>query len=346
MAVILGGALTMLATPLLAGERRQAVFAGGCFWCMEPPFANLPGVIEVSAGYCGGKANPTYEEVSSGRTGHLEAVRVIYDPAKISYEELLTVFWRQIDPTDASGQFADRGSQYHTAIFYGDEQERQAAEDSKRELEISGRFTAPVQTAILPLQIFYAAEEYHQDYSWKNPRRYQAYKEGSGRAAFLRRAWPDTDKAGSPPAKSWQRPEDKTLRDNLTPMQYEVTQNAATEPPFTGEFWDNRRPGLYVDVVSSEPLFSSLDKFDAGCGWPSFTKPLPGVALGEKHDASHGMSRTEIRSTLADSHLGHVFDDGPPPTGQRYCINSAALRFIAVDDLEKEGYGQYRSLFP
>jgi len=345
MTALLAGLLVLWALPLVAGERRQAVFAGGCFWCMEPPFAGLPGVIEVTTGYCGGdKANPTYEEVSSGKTGHLEAVRVIYDPAKISYEELLAIFWRQIDPADANGQFADRGSQYRTAIFYGNEEERQAAEDSRRDLELSGRFTAPVRTAILPLKPFYAAEKYHQDYSQKNPQHYQAYKEGSGRAAFLRQAWPEN--TTSPPPKSQQRPEAATLRQRLTPLQYEVTQNAATEPPFANEFWDNQRPGLYVDVVSGEPLFSSRDKFDAGCGWPSFTKPLPGVALVEKHDASHGMSRTEIRSPRAGSHLGHVFDDGPGPGGLRYCLNSAALRFIAVDDLEKEGYGQYRALFP
>jgi len=334
-----------LAVPLAAGEQRQAVFAGGCFWCMEPPFTGLPGIIEVTAGYCGGdKANPSYEEVSSGKTGHLEAVRVIYDPAVISYEELLAIFWRQIDPTDAAGQFADRGGQYRTAIFYGNEEERQVAENSKRELELSGHFPKPLQTAILPLSPFYAAEEYHQGYYQKNARHYQAYKEGSGRAAFLRKTWPES--VAGPPRPSWRRPDAESLRHRLTPLQYEVTQNAATEPPFANAFWDNRRPGLYVDVVSGEPLFSSLDKFDAGCGWPSFTQPLPGVRLTEKHDTSHGMSRTEIRSQLADSHLGHVFADGPPPTGRRYCLNSSALRFIAVEDLEKEGYGRYRALFP
>lgn len=331
------------------GERRQAVFAGGCFWCMEPPFAGLPGVLNVTAGYCGGdQANPTYEEVSSGKTGHLEAVRVLYDPAKIGYEQLLAVFWRQIDPVDALGQFADRGGQYRAAIFYSNEYEREAAEDSKREIELSGRFQGPVRTAILPLNPFYPAEEYHQDYYEKNAAHYQAYKEGSGRATFLRRAWPEKEakSQAQPPAASRRKPDDKSLRQKLTPLQYQVTQNAATEPPFANEFWDNKRPGIYVDVVSGEPLFSSLDKFDSGCGWPSFTKPLPGVTLTEKHDVGHGMSRTEIRSPLADSHLGHVFADGPKPGGLRYCLNSAALRFIAVEDLEKEGYGRYRSLFP
>jgi len=348
MAALTGGILAMLAvSPAFpaAGGQRQAVFAGGCFWCMEPPFAGLPGVLEVTAGYCGGdKANPTYEEVSAGTTGHLEAVQISYDPAKISYEQLLAIFWRQIDPTDAGGQFADRGSQYRAAIFYDDEYERQAAEDSKRDMELSGRFPGPVRVAILPLKPFYPAEAYHQEYYRKNAARYQAYKEGSGRAAFLRRAWPEKEVKSQ--AASYQKPEEKILRQKLTPLQYEVTQNAATEPPFHNEFWDNKQPGIYVDVVSGQPLFSSLDKFDSGCGWPSFTKPLPGVSLTEKHDASHGMRRTEIRSPLADSHLGHVFTDGPQPGGLRYCLNSAALRFIAAKDLAKEGYGQYRSLFP
>ena len=346
-------AFSWAATPAVAGDERQAVFAGGCFWCMEPPFAGLPGVFDVAAGYCGGdQANPTYEQVSTGKTGHREAVRVIYDPEKISYEELLTVFWRQIDPTDAQGQFADHGSQYQAAIFYGDEHERQAAEDSKREIELSGRFQGPVRTAILPLKPFYPAEEYHQNYYEKNAARYQAYKKGSGRTAFLRQMWPEKEVKGPaqspsvPQMGTWHKPKEKSLRQRLTPLQYEVTQNAATEPPFNNDFWDNKRPGIYVDVVSGEPLFSSLDKFASPSGWPSFTKPLPGVSLTEKHDASHGMSRMEVRGPLADSHLGHVFNDGPQPSGMRYCINSAALRFIPAEDLEQEGYGQYRSLFP
>ncbi|MDR3088972.1 MAG: peptide-methionine (R)-S-oxide reductase MsrB [Desulfobulbaceae bacterium] len=342
MAAALGGVLMALAvSSALAGQRKQAVFAGGCFWCMEPPFSRLPGVYQVTVGYCGGEmANPSYEDVSSGKTGHLEAARVVYDPAKISYEELLAVFWRQIDPSDAGGQFADRGQQYRTAIFYADENERQAAFDAKKEMEESGRFAGPARVAIVPLKPFYAAEDDHQDYWRKQPSRYQAYKEGSGRAAFLRKTWPEQS------VNTWQKSNPEEIRKTLTPLQREVTQNAATEPPFQNEFWDNHRPGIYVDVVSGQPLFSSLDKFDSGCGWPSFSKPLPGAKLVEKNDFSHGISRVEIRGQVGDSHLGHVFQDGPKPTGRRYCLNSAALRFIPVEELERAGYGAYRYLFP
>lgn len=310
-----------------------ATFAGGCFWCMVAPFQDLPGVVRVVSGYTGGQTEyPTYEDVCSGATGHYEAVQVTFDPAVLPYEKLLDVYWRQIDPTDPEGQFYDRGSSYCTAIFYHDEEQKYKAEASKKALEESGLFELAVATKILPAAAFYPAEEYHQQYHVKNPVHYQAYRQGSGRDSFIQSKW----------GKKRDQRESKA---SLTRLQYEVTQNNLTEPPFANEFWDNQREGIYVDVVSGEPLFSSLDKFDAGCGWPSFTKPLKPENVKEKTDLSHGMTRTEVRSTGADSHLGHVFDDGPGPTGLRYCINSAALRFIPREELEKEGYGEFAELF-
>lgn len=310
----------------------KATFAGGCFWCMVEPFDERPGIIEVLSGYTGGTVpNPTYEQVCSHTTGHVEAVQITYDPSLISYEELVDIFWRQIDPTDPGGQFYDRGSSYKTAIFYHNEAQRKIAEESKRQLEESGRFNKPIVTEILPAKPFYPAEEEHQYYYKKNRFHYERYKRGSGREAFLKKHW---------------RYDQAKLKEKLTPMQYHVTQENGTEPPFQNEYWDHFEEGIYVDIISGEVLFSSKDKFDAGCGWPSFTKPVNPAEITEHLDTSHGMIRTEVRSRTADSHLGHVFPDGPPEHGGlRYCINSAAIRFIKKEDMEKEGYGDYLYLF-
>ncbi len=341
-------------------SEKLALFANGCFWCAEADFEKVPGVLKVVSGYAGGTTrNPTYQNYVTG--GHREVVLVTYDPSTISYANLVEHTIKYGDPTDASGSFNDRGPQYAPAIYYENEKEKTEARRVIEAVDAMKVFDKPLPLLVIPTVKFWPAEEYHQRYAEKNPLKYGYYRTGSGRTAFIEKTWGDRlstfevtaaeDHVKKEASKeiiqlnplSWNtfvKPSGEELKKTLSALQYKVTQEGGTETPFNNAYDKNHEEGIYVDVVSGEPLYFSKDKYDSGTGWPSFVQPISPEAVTLKEDNGFFTKRTEVRSRSADSHIGHMFADGPADRGgKRYCMNSAALRFISKKDMEQQGYG-------
>ena len=305
-------------------EHQIIYLAGGCFWGLEAYMERIQGVTDAVSGYANGKGNTTNYQLLHA-TDHAETVKVTYDPNKISLDKLLQYYFRVIDPTSINKQGNDRGRQYRTGIYYQDGADKAVIEQALAQLQT--KYKKPVQIEVQPLKNYIVAEEYHQDYLKKNPNGYCHI---------------DITKADEPviDEKDYPKPSDAELKAKLTPLQYSVTQNKHTERSFSNEYWDNFQPGIYVDVTTGEPVFSSNDKFESGCGWPSFTKPIAKEVVHYQTDNSFNMQRTEVLSRAGNAHLGHVFDDGPKDKGGlRYCINSASIKFIPLAEMEKAGYG-------
>jgi len=321
----------------VTSDLRDIYFAGGCFWGVEEYFSRIPGVIDVTSGYANGtKADPTYREVCSGKTGHAETVHVRYDPTVVELRTLAEQFFKIINPISVNRQGNDVGNQYRTGIYYTTSEDEKILVPVMR--EVQKKYTRPLAVELTPLKTYYLAEEYHQDYLKKNPNGYCHINFDSLKDI------PQHKKETVDPSR-YSKPSAEELKQMLTPEAYNITQKAATERPFTGAFWNHKEPGIYVDVVTGEPLFSSADKFESGTGWPSFTNPIAPEVLTEHEDTSYGMKRVEVRSRVGGSHLGHVFDDGPKDKGgMRYCINSGAIRFIPYDEMDKLDYGALKHL--
>ncbi|NQV88063.1 MAG: peptide-methionine (S)-S-oxide reductase MsrA [Parcubacteria group bacterium] len=332
--------------------------AGGCFWCTEAYFQENPGVIDAVSGYAGGsEQDASYLKVSKGTTKHREAVQITYDPKLISTEEILDIYWSHIDPTSTEGQFADKGFQYTTAIFYHDDAQKEAAFDSKKRLEQSKLFTKPIATEVLSFANFFKAEEYHQDYYKKASDHYERYKKGSGRAGFVEETWAkdaaikflETEQTTSMKKSTktdynYTDEEIAEMLKNLDPLAYHVVAENGTESPFKNKYWDNKAEGIYVDIVTKKPLFSSTHKYDSGTGWPSFWRTIDDDSVTLHADNSLSTTRTEVRSDAG--HVGHVFNDGPVEEGgRRFCTNSASLLFVSKEEMKSQGYEKYLYLF-
>ena len=312
-------------------DLKKIYFAGGCFWGVEEYMQRIYGVADAVSGYANGNSpNPSYEIVSTGNSGYAETVEVTYDPSKVSLEELLAHFLKIIDPTCLNKQGNDRGSQYRTGVYYIDQADKEII--TKALASEEDKYKEKIVVENMPLTNFTMAEDYHQDYLRKNPNGYCHIDLSTADEVII------------DPSK-YPKPSYDILRKKLTDAQYKVTQENDTESAFSNEYWDSTEKGIYVDVATGEPLFSSTDKFDSGCGWPSFSKPISKDVVTYKEDLSYNMTRTEVRSRSGDSHLGHVFEDGPKELGGlRYCINSASIRFVPLEDMEKEGYGYLTKL--